>query len=214
MSKSHGYATWRTIDERRELSAAAAEGLARGAHAEHNVQVIAHAVHKLIVHNLFGEGRIAHKVRVKGGGDLLRKSGHTHRFGGGESLLLDDVAQLLDDLEQLVRRKQVGHLAAVEDVVQILQEPLLLATKQTKSLEKKPKTTEDASSSAMQSVFCACLNDVVFGEQEDDVLAMDACSGHHFLQMLLRSGSRSVSPGGGDLASIRAPGTPGSRNRA
>ena len=86
------------VDERRELAAARAEGLADGRHAQHDVQVVTHAV---------DEGRPAHIAR------------------GRQAEAFDVGADITDDALLLIGLVHSGHFARIEQVVQILKKALV-----------------------------------------------------------------------------------------
>ena len=86
------------VDERREHAAAHAERGADGRHREYDVQVLARAVHKEFLQIILGLGDLA---------------------------ILGERAHSVGDLLPLIVREEVGHLARVEDVVDVLDEGLL-----------------------------------------------------------------------------------------
>jgi hypothetical protein len=85
--------TGAAVDQRREHSAAHAKGLADGRHAEYNVQVLAHELHKMSVYRV----------------TALRLPG-----------LLGERTDSREDLLHFFGLHQVGHLTRVEQVVHIL----------------------------------------------------------------------------------------------
>ena len=85
-----------TVDERREHTAPRSERVANGTHAQYNVQIVPDPV------------------------DKERENGVSVAFGN--SSLLGRWSATNDESLILVSLEQIGHLAAVQDIVDILEE--------------------------------------------------------------------------------------------
>ena len=106
------------VDDGREHATSRAEGAANGTHAQHDVQVVAHAVDEELVDGV---------AVALGDADLL-----------GSRATADDDALVLVGLEQ------VGHLARVQHVVDVFQELFYHDLSKTQSMTSNPQKVTPA----------------------------------------------------------------------